>query len=53
MTSIEQIARICFYTAGGYLLGDSVANSEMYQAAVGGAINIGTFVWWLWRNKKA
>lgn len=52
MTSIEQIIRIGLFTAGGYFLGEGVANSEMFQTAVSGAIQVGTFVWWMYRNFK-
>ena len=52
MTSVEQLIRIGLFTAGGFFLGDGVANSEMYQAAVSGLIQVGTFAWWMYRNSK-
>lgn len=52
MTSIEQLFRIGLFTVGGYFLGDGIANSEMYQAAISGVIQVGTFVWWMYRNDK-
>lgn len=53
MGSMEQLIRIGLYSIGGYVLGDAIANSAEYQAAVGGIINVGTFVWWMYRNRKA
>lgn len=53
--SIQQVVRIVAYAAGGYLLGDGVAQSAQFQAAVGGVLSVGAFVWWfMWeRNRPA
>jgi hypothetical protein len=46
--------RIVAYAVGGYLLGDAVANSEQFQAAVGGLMSVGAFAWWFyWERKRA
>ncbi len=38
----------------GYLLGDAVANSEQFQAAVDGLVSVGAFAWWFyWEQKRA
>lgn len=52
MGSIEQLIRIGLYSLGGYVLGDGIANSAEYQAAVGGLIQVVTFAWWVYRNRK-
>jgi hypothetical protein len=42
------------YAIGGYLLGDAVANSQQFQAAVGGLVSVGAFAWWFyWERKRA
>lgn len=46
-STIEQLIRIGSYTVGSYFLGDAVANGQTFQAAIGGAIAIGAFLWWL------
>lgn len=53
MSSTEQLIRIALYTLGAYILGDGVAQSAEFQAAVGGLISAGSFAWWLIRNRKA
>lgn len=53
MGNYEQLIRIVLYTAGGALFGDAVANSEDFQAAIGGVISVGTFIWWAVRNRRA
>ncbi len=52
MGSIEQLVRIGLQFGAGILLGDAAANSAETQAAIAGIISIGTFVWWLIRNRK-
>lgn len=46
-STIEQLIRIIGYAAGAYFLGDGVANGEMFQAALGGLVAVGSFAWWL------
>jgi hypothetical protein len=53
MGNIEQLIRIGLFTAGGYLLGDGIAQSAEFQGAVGGIMQVGTFVWWMIRNRAA
>ena len=52
MGNHEQLIRIALYHIGAYFLGDAIAASDMYQAAIGGVISIGTFAWWAYRNRK-
>ncbi len=44
--TIQQLIRIVAYAVGSYFLGDSVANGDMFTAAVSGAVSIGAFAWW-------
>jgi len=46
MSNLEQLIRIGLYVGGSYFLGDAVANGEMYQAAIGGVLNVVSFGWW-------
>lgn len=46
--SIQQVIRIVAYAAGGYIFGDAVAQGAEFQAAVGGVVSIGAFVWWIY-----
>lgn len=48
--TVQQLIRILGYAGGSYVLGEGVADGEMYQAAIGGAVNIGAFLWW-WVNE--
>ena len=52
MGSIEQVIRIGLQLGAGLLLGDAIANSAETQAAIGGVISVGTFIWWYIRNRK-
>jgi hypothetical protein len=49
--SIQQIIRILAYAIGGYALGEGVTQGETFQAAVGGLISVGAFVWWAIRER--
>lgn len=53
-STVEQLIRILAYTGGSFAFGDAIANGETFQAAIGGAIAVGAFVWWLVfeRNRK-
>lgn len=53
MSRLEQLVRIILFMLGGAIGGDAFANSDMYQAAVGGAINIAVCAWWLYKDGKA
>lgn len=46
-STIEQVIRIGMYAAGGYVFGEAVADGEMFQQAIGGAVAVGAFVWWV------
>lgn len=51
--SIQQVVRIVLYALGGWLLGDAVTQGEAFQAAVGGVLSIGAFVWWwFWERNR-
>ena len=51
---IQQVLRIVIYSAGGYFLGDGVAQGEMFQAAVSGLMAVGAFAWWFfWDRTRA
>lgn len=45
--SVQQVIRIAAYAIGGYIFGDAVAQGAQFQAAVGGVVSIGAFVWWV------
>ncbi|MCV0395494.1 MAG: hypothetical protein K5872_22360 [Rhizobiaceae bacterium] len=54
LDSIQQVIRILLYAIGGYVLGDGVAEGEMFQQAVGGAMAIVSFGWWmLWERNRS
>lgn len=44
--TMQQVLRVVAYSIGGALLGDSVADSDAFQAAVGGFVSIVAFGWW-------
>lgn len=44
--TMQQVLRVVAYSIGGMLLGDSVADSDAFQAAVGGFVSIVAFGWW-------
>jgi len=51
--SIQQVVRIFMYSGGSYFFGDNFANGELYQAAIGGAVAVGAFVWWFfWERDR-
>lgn len=50
---IQQVLRIILYTVGGWVFNDAVTQSDLYQAAVGGVLSIGAFIWWyVWERKR-
>lgn len=51
--TIQQVLRILLYTLGGWAFGDAVAQGAEFQAAVGGVLAVGAFLWWaLWERKR-
>ena len=52
MSNIQQLVRILLQIAAGTLLGDAVANSAEFQAAISGVLSVGTFAWWYFANRK-
>lgn len=53
--TIQQVIRIAMYSGGSYFFGDAVASGSLYQAAIGGVVALGAFVWWFFweRNRTA
>jgi len=52
--TLQQVIRIVLYSVGGYFLGDGVVDSEVYQAAIGGVLAVGAFVWWFfWERNRS
>lgn len=52
--TLQQFIRIAMYSAGSYFFGEAVADGELYQAAIAGAVAIGAFVWWaVWERRRA
>lgn len=50
---IQQVVRIVLYSGGGYLFGESVADGQLFQSAVGGLMSVGAFAWWLiWDRQR-
>ena len=49
--TLQQLIRIVGYSAGAALLGDGVADSQQFQAALGGLISIASFGWWFVKEK--
>jgi hypothetical protein len=51
--TLQQLLRIILYAVGGYFLGDGVTQGAEFQAAVGGVLAVGAFVWWaVWERKR-
>lgn len=50
--AIQQVLRILMYSGGSFYFGQEFADGEMYQAAIGGVIAVGAFLWWLYWNSK-
>lgn len=53
MSSFEQLIRIALNAGGAAIFGDAIAGGDMYQAAVGGAVSLISFGWWLYRKQAA
>ena len=45
--TLQQFVRIGLYAGGSFLFGQEVADGDMYQAAIGGALALGAFAWWM------
>lgn len=45
--TLQQLIRIVGYAGGSYWFGDAVANGDMFNAALGGLVNVAAFVWWM------
>lgn len=48
--TVEQMVRMILTWIGTFMLGEGVASGAEYQAAVGGAVAIASFIWWFIRN---
>lgn len=51
--TIQQLVRIVLYTGGSVVLGQGIADGEMFQAALGGLAPVIAFLWWLlWERNR-
>lgn len=51
--TVQQVIRIGGYALGGYFLGEGVADSDLFQQALGGAVSVAAFAWWFfWERKR-
>lgn len=51
--TVQQFIRILLYMIGGAIFGSEVADGDVYQGAIGGAVSIGAFVWWwVWERRR-
>lgn len=50
--TIQQLVRILAYAAGSAYFGQQVADGEMFQAALGGLLSLGAFIWWAFVEAK-
>lgn len=44
--TLQQLVRILAYAAGSAYFGSEVADGDLFQAALGGLLSVGAFVWW-------
>lgn len=53
LATIQQLVRIGLYSVGGLLLGQGVADGELYQQVIGASGVIVSFLWWLiWERNR-
>ncbi len=50
--TIQQLVRIVFYSAGGLLFGQGVADGDLFQQLLGASGSIVAFAWWLLFEKN-
>lgn len=50
--TIQQLIRIGAYAGGSMFFGKEIADGDLYQAAIGGVISVGAFVWWMMAQSK-
>lgn len=51
--TVQQLIRIVLYSVGAFVLGNGVADGELFQAALGSIGPIIAFIWWLvWERKR-
>lgn len=48
--NIQQFVRIALYTAGSVYFGKEFADGDMFQSALGAAMVLGGFLWFLVKN---
>jgi hypothetical protein len=53
MNDFEQFLRIALYNGGAYFLGAGTMQSDIAQQAIGGAVSVIAFAWFLYRNRQA
>lgn len=45
--TIQQLIRILLYSGGSMVFGVDIADGELFQGLIAGAISIGAFAWWV------
>lgn len=50
--TLQQLIRILLYSGGSMAFGTATADGELFQAAIGGVVSIGAFVWWIISQRK-
>lgn len=48
--NIQQFVRIALYTGGSVWFGQEFADGDMFQAALGAAVTLGGFIWFIVKN---
>ena len=48
--TLQQLIRIVGYAGGAAVFGDAVADGEMFQQALGGAVSVAAFIWWMFHQ---
>jgi hypothetical protein len=51
--TLQQLVRIVMYSGGSMLLGQGIADGEMFQAVIGATGPIVAFIWWFfWERNR-
>lgn len=50
--TIAQLIRILGYSLGAGLFGEATADGELFQQALGGAVSLAAFVWWVAKERS-
>lgn len=51
--TMQQLVRILLYSGGSVAFGEGVADGDVYQQAISGAVAIAAFVWWAVKERQA